>query len=80
MESQCRSERTKAGLARVRKQGQVLGRPVGSKDKRISLAVCRVKMALKHESLKKLGSPLALRLGTSVVTNARLVFSKGEIV
>lgn len=33
MESQRRSERTKAGLARVRKQGKVLGRPQGSKDK-----------------------------------------------
>ena len=32
MESQRRSERMKAGLARVRKQGKVLGRPVGSKD------------------------------------------------
>ena len=34
MESQRRSERTKAGLARVRAQGKRLGRPSGSKDKR----------------------------------------------
>jgi len=34
MESQRRSERTKAGLARVRAQGKRLGRPPGSKDKR----------------------------------------------
>ena len=34
MESQRRSERTKAGLARVRAQGKRLGRPTGSKDKR----------------------------------------------
>ena len=34
MESQRRSERTKAGLARVRAQGKCLGRPPGSKDKR----------------------------------------------
>jgi len=34
MESQRRSERTKAGLARVRAQGKHLGRPSGSKDKR----------------------------------------------
>ena len=34
MESQRRSERTKAGLARVRAQGRRLGRPPGSKDKR----------------------------------------------
>ena len=34
MESQRRSERTKAGLARVRAQGKKLGRPRGSKDKR----------------------------------------------
>ncbi len=33
MESQRRSERMKAGLARVRKQGKVLGRSQGSKDK-----------------------------------------------
>ena len=32
MESQRRSERTKAGLERVRKQGRTLGRPVGAKD------------------------------------------------
>ena len=34
MESQRRSERTKAGLARVKAQGKNLGRPPGSKDKR----------------------------------------------
>ncbi len=34
MESQRRSERTKAGLARVKAQGRQLGRPPGSKDKR----------------------------------------------
>ncbi len=34
MESQRRSERTKAGLARVKTQGKILGRPTGSKDKR----------------------------------------------
>ena len=34
MESQRRSQRTKAGLARVRAQGQRLGRPPGSKDKK----------------------------------------------
>jgi putative DNA-invertase from lambdoid prophage Rac len=34
MESQRRSERTKAGLARVVAQGKRLGRPPGSKDKR----------------------------------------------
>ena len=34
MESQRRSERTIAGLARVRAQGKCLGRPLGSKDKR----------------------------------------------
>jgi putative DNA-invertase from lambdoid prophage Rac len=34
MESQRRSERTKAGLARVLAQGKRLGRPKGSKDKR----------------------------------------------
>ncbi len=34
MESQRRSERTKAGLARVKAQGKCLGRPPGSKDKR----------------------------------------------
>ncbi len=34
MESQRRSERTKAGLAKVRAQGRHLGRPPGSKDKR----------------------------------------------
>jgi DNA invertase Pin-like site-specific DNA recombinase len=34
MESQRRSERTKAGLARVVTQGKKLGRPKGSKDKR----------------------------------------------
>ena len=34
MESQRRSERTKAGLAKVRAQGRHLGRPQGSKDKR----------------------------------------------
>jgi putative DNA-invertase from lambdoid prophage Rac len=34
MESQRRSERTKAGLARVVAQGRKLGRPLGSKDKR----------------------------------------------
>ncbi len=32
MESQRRSERTRAGLARVRASGKVLGRPKGSKD------------------------------------------------
>ena len=34
MESQRRSERTKAGLARVKAQGKQLGRPPGSKIKR----------------------------------------------
>ena len=34
MESQRRSERTKAGLAKVKAQGKCLGRPRGSKDKR----------------------------------------------
>jgi len=34
MESQRRSERTKAGLARAATQGKKLGRPKGSKDKR----------------------------------------------
>jgi len=34
MESQRRSERTKAGLVKVRAQGKRLGRPLGSKDKR----------------------------------------------
>ena len=32
MESQRRSERTKAGLARVKASGKALGRPQGSKD------------------------------------------------
>ncbi len=34
MESQRRSERTKAGLVRVKAQGKRLGRPPGSKDKK----------------------------------------------
>jgi putative DNA-invertase from lambdoid prophage Rac len=34
MESQRRSERTKAGLVRVVAQGKKLGRPKGSRDKR----------------------------------------------
>jgi len=34
MESERRSERTKAGLIRVKAQGKHLGRPKGSKDKR----------------------------------------------
>ena len=34
MESERRSERTKAGLARAKAQGKRLGRPPGSKDKR----------------------------------------------
>ena len=34
MESQRRSERTKAGLARVKRQGKRLGRPPGVKDKK----------------------------------------------
>jgi len=34
MESQRRSERTKAGLTRVKAQGKKLGRPKGSKDRR----------------------------------------------
>jgi DNA invertase Pin-like site-specific DNA recombinase len=34
MESQRRSERTKAGLARIKAQRKCLGRPPGSKDKR----------------------------------------------
>ncbi len=34
MESQRRSERTRAGLARVRAQGKRLGRPPGSKDRK----------------------------------------------
>ncbi len=33
-ESELRSERTKAGLARARVSGKVLGRPQGSMDKR----------------------------------------------
>jgi len=32
MESERRSERTKAGLARVRSEGKIIGRPKGSKD------------------------------------------------
>ena len=43
MESQRRSDRTKAGLARVKANGQRLGRPVGAKEtkqrKRRRLAV-----------------------------------------
>ena len=34
MESQRRSERTKAGLARAVAEGKKLGRPKGSKDKK----------------------------------------------
>ena len=34
MESQRRSERTKAGMARLKAKGIKLGRPVGSRDKR----------------------------------------------
>ena len=34
MESQRRSERTKAGLERAKAQGKHLGRPPGSKDRR----------------------------------------------
>ena len=34
MESRRRSERTKAGLARVKANGKRLGRPSGSKDKK----------------------------------------------
>jgi putative DNA-invertase from lambdoid prophage Rac len=34
MESQRRSERTKAGLARIQAKGKKLGRPKGSKDKK----------------------------------------------
>ncbi len=34
MESQRRSERTRAGLERVRKAGKLIGRPPGSKDRR----------------------------------------------
>ncbi len=34
MESQRRSERTKAGLARIKAQGKCLSRPLGSKDRR----------------------------------------------
>jgi putative DNA-invertase from lambdoid prophage Rac len=34
MESQRRSERTKAGMARAKARGERLGRPVGSKDKK----------------------------------------------
>ena len=34
MESQRRSERTKAGLVRVKAQGKKLGRPIGSNDKK----------------------------------------------
>ena len=34
MESQRRSERTKAGLTRVKANGKRLGRPAGSKDKK----------------------------------------------
>jgi len=34
MESQRKRERTKVGMARARAQGEVLGRPLGSKDRR----------------------------------------------
>ena len=34
MESQRRSERTKAGLAKLKSQGKTLGRPPGSQDKK----------------------------------------------
>ena len=34
MESQRRSERTLAGLERARREGKILGRPKGSKDKK----------------------------------------------
>jgi len=34
MESQRRSERTKAGLTRVKAQGRILGRPPGSRDRK----------------------------------------------
>lgn len=44
MESQRRSERTKAGLARARSQGKQLGRPLGSKDRKR-----RKKRRLKYE-------------------------------
>ena len=33
-ESKRRSERTKAGLERLKREGKVLGRPAGSVDKR----------------------------------------------
>jgi len=42
MESKRRSERTKAGLDRARREGKQLGRPQGSKDRK------------KRRSLKKL--------------------------
>ncbi len=44
MESQRRSERTKAGLARVNAQGRHLGRPSGSKDKRKRIRRQRITM------------------------------------
>jgi len=34
MESKRRSERTKAGLERAKREGKKLGRPEGSKDKK----------------------------------------------
>jgi len=34
MESQRRSERTRAGLERIKKAGKKLDRPVGAKDRR----------------------------------------------
>lgn len=42
MESQRRSERTKAGLARLAAQGKRLGRPPGSKDRRKRKKIIRV--------------------------------------
>ena len=42
MESQRRSERTKAGMARARAQGKILGRPMGSKDRRKRKKLCHL--------------------------------------
>ena len=42
-ESKRRSERTKAGLARVKSKGSRLGRPPGSKDRNIPLAIVYVR-------------------------------------
>lgn len=46
MESERRSQRTKAGLERLRREGRKLGRPVGSKDRRKRSAPRRRRVAL----------------------------------